>query len=586
MKQREIWKRIGIGLLSATLLLGNVQCVWASENPESLNTSAYSEYNISLSTSRTKGTRDELGLLGSGLTISWTPVGELTDHAELRASIDKYLGVTGEGKNKQGSLYTNIKGKNDYNNVFSVAMNNSAVKKALNTNKNFIANAACNSYTDLDIDDEEKCVNMALNAYFNLLPDGTEANADASLTRAQFMAMVMRADTPVTDIQTDTAFEKSVGQSEYNKYAQSVNKNSYLTLNNQLYNSSMTRAEAVYTIVSRYYADSLKNASSSASCYTDAKDGGAVAKSDRASALNNSISNPDSGMDRELYKGLCVAKEKNLLTSARSRWDEAITKNEAIALLRSVYTHKLVECNAKGTLLTSSSTSTNKTTTVKKATATKKQTVKIKKYKKSKKLYVKKATKAYKVTSTGKLKAAKSLKKSVKVTVVGTSTVKKIKYYAIKSGKSTMLVKQSLLSKTKPKTAKPSSKPSTNSSSNSSGGSSNSSTSKHPIPQNNTPSGYKGPTNWYGKVDKYGNSPERDIKTVKVVDGKVEYRDIDGKIKYGKCKYIWGGYSYWYTMKDGRGFWMPIENTDLVAGYWDESDINGMWNEQNMDIKG
>ena len=465
MKQREIWKRIGIGLLSATLLLGNVQCVWASENPESLNTSAYSEYNISLSTSKTKGTGDELGLLGSGLTISWTPVGELTDHAELRASIDKYLGVTGEGKSKQGSLYTNIKGKNDYNNVFSVAMNNSAVEKALNTNKNFIANAACNSYTDLDIDDEEKCVNMALNAYFNLLPDGTEANADASLTRAQFMAMVMRADTPVTEIQTDTAFEKSVGQSEYNRYAQSVNKDSYLTLNNQLYNSSMTRAEAVYTIVSRYYADSLKNASSSASCYTDAKDGGAVAKSDRASALNNSISNPDSGMDRELYKSLCVAKEKNLLTSARSRWDEAITKNEAIALLRSVYTHKLVECNAKGTLLTSSST--NKTTTVKKATATKKQTVKIKKYKKSKKLYVKKATKAYKVTSTGKLKVAKSLKKSAKVTVVGTSTVKKIKYYAIKSGKSTMLVKQSLLSKTKPKAAKPSSKPSTNSNSSS-----------------------------------------------------------------------------------------------------------------------
>lgn len=98
-----------------------------------------------------------------------------------------------------------------------------------------------------------------------------------------------------------------------------------------------------------------------------------------------------------------------------------------------------------------------------------KKPVVIKKYKKSKKLYVKKATKAYKVTSAGKLKVAKSLKKSVKVTVVGTSTVKKVKYYAIKSGKSTMLVKQSLLSKTKPhsshpskpaKPSKPSSKPS------------------------------------------------------------------------------------------------------------------------------
>lgn len=91
-----------------------------------------------------------------------------------------------------------------------------------------------------------------------------------------------------------------------------------------------------------------------------------------------------------------------------------------------------------------------------------KKPVVIKKYKKSKKLYVKKATKAYKVTSTGKLKVAKSLKKSVKVTVVGTSTVKKVKYYAIKSGKSTMLVKQSLLSKTKPKSSNPSSNNSSN----------------------------------------------------------------------------------------------------------------------------
>ena len=227
----------------------------------------------------------------------------------------------------------------------------------------------------------------------------------------------------------------------------------------------------------------------------------------------------------------------------------------------------------------SSSTSTNKTTTVKKATAPKKQTVKIKKYKKSKKLYVKKATKAYKVTSTGKLKVAKSLKKSAKVTVVGTATVKKVKYYAIKSGKSTLLVKQSLLSKTKPKTAKPSSKPSTNSSN-------SNSTASHP--QNNTPSGYKEPKNATTKTDKYDIVIPIDIKKVKVVDGKVEYKDIDGKIKYGKYRayknsgYIY--YEYWYTMKDGRGFWMPIENTNLE--YWDESDINGMWNEQNMDIKG
>lgn len=221
----------------------------------------------------------------------------------------------------------------------------------------------------------------------------------------------------------------------------------------------------------------------------------------------------------------------------------------------------------------SSSTSTNKTTTVKKATATKKQTVKIKKYKKSKKLYVKKATKAYKVTSTGKLKAAKSLKKSAKVTVVGTATVKKVKYYAIKSGKSTMLVKQSLLSKTKPKTAKPSSKPSTNSSN-----------SKHPTPQNNTPSGYKEPTNHTPKVSSDGCTVEvTPITKVKVVDGKVEYRDIDGKIKYGKYKFVYGTYCYWYTMKDGRGFWMPIDHTNLSD--WSQDDIEEAWWDQNANFE-
>ena len=185
----------------------------------------------------------------------------------------------------------------------------------------------------------------------------------------------------------------------------------------------------------------------------------------------------------------------------------------------------------------------SKTNTVKKATTAKKQTVKIKKYKKSKKLYVKKATKAYKVTSTGKLKVAKSLKKSAKVTVVGTSTVKKVKYYAIKSGKSTMLVKQSLLSKTKPKAAKPSSKPSTNR---------GNTTASHP--QNNTPSGYKGPKN---------SNTDISISKVKVVNGKVEYRDVDGTIKYAKYKVIDGVYCYWYSYR-GDGLWIPIDMTDLT----------------------
>ena len=139
-----------------------------------------------------------------------------------------------------------------------------------------------------------------------------------------------------------------------------------------------------------------------------------------------------------------------------SVYAEEIPTETVVDTTNNSATDTTTETPTDSTADSSTETSTNKTTTVKKATATKKQTVKIKKYKKSKKLYVKKATKAYKVTSTGKLKVAKSLKKSAKVTVVGTATVKKVKYYAIKSGKSTMLVKQSLLSKTKPHSSHPS----------------------------------------------------------------------------------------------------------------------------------
>ena len=145
--------------------------------------------------------------------------------------------------------------------------------------------------------------------------------------------------------------------------------------------------------------------------------------------------------------------------------------------------------------------------------------------------------------------------------MVGTSTVKKVKYYAIKSGKSTMLVKQSLLSKTKPHSSKPSSKPSTNSSN---------TTASHP--QNNTPSGYKGPKNSNTGIS---------ISKVKVVNGKVEYRDIDGTIKYGKYKVIDGVYCYWCDYRED-GMWIPIEMTDLTQ--YPDWDIDSIYEEQHGTI--
>lgn len=148
-----------------------------------------------------------------------------------------------------------------------------------------------------------------------------------------------------------------------------------------------------------------------------------------------------------------------------SVYAEEIPTETVVDTTNNSATDTTTETPTDSTADSSTETSTNKTTTVKKATATKKQTVKIKKYKKSKKLYVKvSSAKAYKNpdTTKGKLVVAKKYKKATKLTVTGTTKYKGKSYYVVKSGKNVYLVQQSLLSKTKPKTAKPSSnKPST-----------------------------------------------------------------------------------------------------------------------------
>lgn len=243
-----------------------------------------------------------------------------------------------------------------------------------------------------------------------------------------------------------------------------------------------------------------------------------------------------------------------------SVYAEEIPTETVVDTTNNSATDTTTETPTDSTADSSTETSTNKTTTVKKATATKKQTVKIKKYKKSKKLYVKKATKAYKVTSTGKLKVAKSLKKSAKVTVVGTATVKKVKYYAIKSGKSTLLVKQSLLSKTKPKATKPSSKPSTNNNHNSSN---KPSKTKYNYTYNDK--GQKVITQDNGVPSNAANYAWDDFIRCKMPGVKPHHGDkcIGYKMVSGKKKNIY------YNKKDNHCYYIDVNGTESIVMHKD-----------------
>lgn len=292
---------------------------------------------------------------GQETALSWTELASLTTNADLRSGWDDTLGIIRTDEGKNGVFYVNEAGDNENNNTLKVVMHNRAFVQSLENEDSLtaLADASLKNYADIEDNETMKAVYMGINGYFNLLPDNEPnyANPDSSLMRNEFMAMVYRADTPVQEITADENFATAVGKSDYNIYAQGVNDNAYLStenknLDNLTYNGAISRAEAIYLIVNRYFSDDFNSVdlNSSKSSLTDAKDGGDIATKQkfiendkmkdrwRAYELQYAIQNPDDGLPTDLYKALVVANQKGLISST-TRWDEAITRSEAVELL-------------------------------------------------------------------------------------------------------------------------------------------------------------------------------------------------------------------------------------------------------------
>ena len=292
---------------------------------------------------------------GQETALSWTELASLTTNADLRSGWDDTLGIIRTDEGKNGVFYVNEAGDNENNNTLKVVMHNRAFVQSLENEDSLtaLAESSLKNYADIEDNETMKAVYMGINGYFNLLPDNAPnyANPDSTLMRNEFMAMVYRADTPVQEITADENFATAVGKSDYNIYAQGVNDNAYLStedknLDNLTYNGAISRAEAIYLIVNRYFSDDFNSVdlNSSKGILADAKDGGDIATKQkfiendkmkdrwRAYELQYAIQNPDDGLPTDLYKALVVANQKGLI-SATTRWDEAITRSEAVELL-------------------------------------------------------------------------------------------------------------------------------------------------------------------------------------------------------------------------------------------------------------
>lgn len=278
--------------------------------------------------------------------LPWLQLSSLETHPELRTAFEEYVGVTGTTGNKEGTLYYNPKTQEaDQNVTLYMATKNSAIS-------GYFANIdamtkfgeiATENYTDIDVDDVNAPY-ATINAYFELLPDQEDGqfDGDSTISRAQAMALLMRATTPVNESQapeTDSDFTAKVGESQYTNFAAPMNQYAYLNTSNGLtdktFNTTMSRGEYIYLLTNYIYGDTYAQRMEEAGkedetlsddlSLTNIKDGGNI-------TFQEALNNPENGLPTEMYKTLARAVALGFVTEDTLNWDEAITKSEAINL--------------------------------------------------------------------------------------------------------------------------------------------------------------------------------------------------------------------------------------------------------------
>lgn len=307
---------------------------------------------------------------GTTIEYEWTELASLTTYPEFRTTFDDTFNIVPYGTGgKAGTIYIDLSGNQTNNSTLYNALMNQKFAEAWNNTDNLkkIIDSIKETYVDIDSDSE--AITAALNAYFNLTSDAEPNyyNGNSTLTRGEYLGMLYRASTPVEDLTDKSGLTESIEDTDTALFASQIADKSYLTtadssLNTSTFNSTITRVEAIYTIVQQYYSDEYGKVTGKENSYSDAKNGGNIAEKAgfitkdkktgevtekkywKSYELSYSMQNEAKGMPTDLYKALVVAKNHNLITGDESRWSDGLTKTEAINLITSVY-EDLAETN-------------------------------------------------------------------------------------------------------------------------------------------------------------------------------------------------------------------------------------------------
>ena len=289
---------------------------------------------------------------GEEKTLDWIQLDQLNTYADFRKSLEDIMKITRFGDNsKNGICYINLEGMQEGNNTLYNAMMN---RKFI---ANFLENDTATLKTQQIMDsvyvdtDEGDYMAAALNAYWNLLPDAEPNyfNGGSTLTRIEAMTLLARANTSVAENIGDSTFESQVGNAKYSEFASLVANDSYLTLadkslNEKTANGTITRGEYIYMLVSNVFGtDRISSADTKKAQFNDCKSAGDIASQQKLSEEDTSkdyydsaelkftLDNPDSGCPDKMYQALVAAQELGIIGSD-TRWDEGLTKSEAIQL--------------------------------------------------------------------------------------------------------------------------------------------------------------------------------------------------------------------------------------------------------------
>ena len=286
--------------------------------------------------------------------LPWLQLSSLETHKELRSAFEKYFNITGKTGNKEGTLYYNPATQTAEQNVtYLMATQNSAISQYLLSEGYMgeIGELVGDSYTDVETDSPEAPY-AVINSYFELLPDQEDGkfDGDSTISRAQAMALVMRATQQVNEAQApeeNKDFTDKVGETTYTNFAAPMDEYSYINtsngLNEKSFSSTMTKGEYI-ALVTNYlranylaeieangYVDNYSDTSSVS--ITTVKDAGDI-------KYQKAINDADKGVPTDLYNTFKVAIANGYLTEdTLSDWDSALTKADALELFTTMATN-------------------------------------------------------------------------------------------------------------------------------------------------------------------------------------------------------------------------------------------------------